>query len=153
MLPEDMQKYVRPPKKEKKDKDEKDKKKPTEKKEVDIDEKAVELIDDKDLDYKSLDNVELVLNKYKNQQISRRNFDPLLQITVLNIILRVQAANKNVLVEVYMLLVNTYFASAKSHPNGIFPRETWLTVNSIIKELLKNLNSVQGESKGAKAVV
>jgi len=28
-----------------------------------------------------------------------------------------------------------------------------LTVNSIIKELLKNLNSVQVESKGAKAVV
>jgi hypothetical protein len=41
-----------------------------------------------------------------------------------------------------MLLVNTYFASAKSNPNGIFPRATWLTVNSIIMELLKNLNSV-----------
>ena len=87
MLPDDMKKNIRPPKKEKKDKDEKDKKKPTEKKEVNIDDKAIELVDDKDLDYTKLDNVETVLNKYKNQQISRRNFDPLLQITVLNLIL------------------------------------------------------------------
>ena len=45
------------------------------------------MIDDRDLDYSKLDNVELVLNKYKNQQISRRNFDPELQIIVLNLIL------------------------------------------------------------------
>lgn len=41
-----------------------------------------------------------------------------------------------------MLLVNTYFASAKSNPNGIFPREIWLTVNSTIKQLLKILQSI-----------
>ena len=56
-----------------------------------------------------------------------------------------QSANNNVLVETYMLLVNTYFASAKSNPNGIFPRQTWLTVNTTIKELLKNLKSVKIE--------
>ena len=64
-----------------------------------------------------------------------------------------QSSNQNVLIEVYMLLVNTYFASAKSNPNGIFPRETWLTVNSTIKELLKILKTVntsQIQKQGSK---
>lgn len=38
-----------------------------------------------------------------------------------------------------MLEINTYFASAKNNPNGIFPREKWLLVNSNFKELLKIL--------------
>lgn len=97
------------------------------------------MIDDRDLDYSKLDNVELVLNKYKNQQISRRNFDPELQITVLNMIMVTQATNKNVQIEVLMLLVSTYFASAKNSAAGFFSRETWLTTNTTITSLLKVL--------------
>ena len=71
MLPEDMKKFVRPPKKEKDTKkDDKDTKKPKPKN-IDAQDTptdiGVEILDDKDLDYSKLDNVETVLNKYKNQ--------------------------------------------------------------------------------------
>jgi len=67
MLPEDMKKLVRPPKKEK---DDDDKKKKTDgkdkKKTEEIEEHKLDIIDDRDLDYSKLDNVEVILNKYKN---------------------------------------------------------------------------------------
>ena len=87
-LPEDMKPYIRPPsnKTEKKDKD--TKKKPVKKDEAEEKEETVlEIIDDRDMDYTKQDNVDIILNKYKNQQISRRNFDPEFQIVVLDLML------------------------------------------------------------------
>ncbi len=36
----------------------------------------IEIFDDKDIDFTKVDEAEKILNKYKNQQISRRNYDP-----------------------------------------------------------------------------
>ncbi len=41
-----------------------------------IKEYAIEILDDKDLDYSKTANVEKILNKYKNTQNNRRNFEP-----------------------------------------------------------------------------
>lgn len=133
-----MKKFVRPPKKEAKD-DDKRKKIIKDENKTEVEEHKLDIIDDRELDYSKLDNVEIILNKYKNQQISRRNFDPELQITVLNLILVAQATNKNVKTEVLMLLVSTYFASAKNSATGFFTRETWLTTNTTITSLLEVL--------------
>lgn len=120
-----MKPYIRPPSnKEKKEKD--TKKKPTKKEDLEEKEETlVELIDDKDLDYSKQDNVDMVLNKYKNQQISRRNFDPDFQIVVLELMLEAQKANRPVKIEILMLLIATFFALAKGSPNGFFERPLW----------------------------
>ena len=41
-----------------------------------IKEYAIEILDDKDLDFSKSANVEKILNKYKNTQNNRRNFEP-----------------------------------------------------------------------------
>jgi hypothetical protein len=57
---------------------------------------AADIVDDKDLDFSRLDNVYLTLSKYKQQQISRRNFNPEMQIEVLAIISKAQEGKRNI---------------------------------------------------------
>jgi hypothetical protein len=45
------------------------------------------LIQDKDLDFSKLDNVEKILRKYRNSHTNRRNFDKAEQILVIDLIL------------------------------------------------------------------
>jgi hypothetical protein len=121
-LPEDMKPFIRPPKATAaKEKDTKKRPAAAVQKE-DEEQTVVDIIDDRDLDYTKQENVDTILNKYKNQQISRRNFDPEFQITVLHLMLKAQEANKTVKIEILMLLVATYFAQAKNAPNGFFER-------------------------------
>jgi hypothetical protein len=65
-LPEEMKKFVRPPKKEAKD-DDKRKKIIKDENKTEVEEHKLDIIDDRELDYSKLDNVEIILNKYKNQ--------------------------------------------------------------------------------------
>jgi len=146
-----MKPYIRPPsnKAEKKDKDAK--KKPVKKDEAEEKEETVlEIIDDRDMDYTKQDNVDIILNKYKNQQISRRNFDPEFQIVVLNLMLEAQKANRPVKIEILVLLIATHFACAKSSPNGFFERDMWLKTQTKIAELLEDLKNHNIEAKKQK---
>jgi hypothetical protein len=51
-----------------------------------------------------------------------------------------------------MLLVSTYFASAKQSTTGFFSRDTWLITNTTISLLLTTLQTVQIEDKTPKIV-
>ena len=82
-LPNDMKPFIRPPSKKIKEKDEGAELKKKEKKELEaknaeerIKEYAIEILDDKDIDFSKSANVEKILNKYKNTQNNRRNFEP-----------------------------------------------------------------------------
>lgn len=142
-----MKRYIRPPKKEKETKDDDKKNKKEAKTQEEVMEHQLEFVDDRDMDFSILDNVSNILNKYKNQQISRRNFDPNLQIEVLQKILTIQTTNKNVQIEVLMILMSTYFASAKNSPTGFFSRETWLTTNTTFTQLLKLIKTIKVDTK------
>jgi hypothetical protein len=97
---------------------------------------TVDIVDDKDLDYSRLDNVQKVLQKYKQQQISRRNFDPELQMQVLKIISKSQESNKSIQIEILLLQLATLFSSAKLSINGFFERETWIEANGFFVKLM-----------------
>jgi translation initiation factor 3 subunit C len=140
-LPEDMKPYIRPPSKAQTAKEKDTKKKPNAAVVKDEEEAVVDIIDDRDLDFSKQENIDTVLNKYKNQQISRRNFDPQFQIGVLHMMLKAQALNRPVKIEIMMLLITTYFFSAKGNKNGFFERNTWIETSGIISELLLDLQS------------
>ena len=141
-LPEDMKPFIRPPSKSEAKKVDRSKPKTTAAADkAEEEEQVVDIIDDRDLDYSKQENVDNILNKYKNQQISRRTFDPEFQIGVLQLILKAQENNKTVKIEVLMLLIATYFASAKNAPNGFFERSIWIQTSEKISELLGDLQS------------
>ena len=83
-LPDDMKPFFRPPSKKDEPKIDTTKTKKiiiddeeTRKTKADrIKEFNIEIFDDKDIDFTKVDEAEKILNKYKNQQISRRNYDP-----------------------------------------------------------------------------
>jgi len=136
-LPEDMKLFINPPSKKRVKKTDAEKKKDTAAKaDTEIKEQPVVLEDDKDLDFTKLDNVELIITKYKNQQTSRKNFDIDLHIDIYNKILVCQAENLNIKIEVTMLLVTTYFLAAKKSTDGFFSRDIWLTTNKTLTSLL-----------------
>jgi len=86
-----MKKYVRPPAKEKISKQEaQGKGKGVEKTEAEIEikEQDIKIEDDRDLDYTKMENVDKILTKYKNQQTSRKNFDPDAHVEIFNLILQ-----------------------------------------------------------------
>ena len=64
-LPEDMKPFMGGKKKEEKD-DDKSNKSSKHKVKKEIDEGIVDITDDRDLDFTKMDNVELILTKYKN---------------------------------------------------------------------------------------
>lgn len=111
-LPEEMKKFIRPPKEEKKAKV-KDEGAKEKKIKVEVTEQTVEIEEDKDLDFSKMDNVEKILTKLKNQQTSRKNFSIESHIEVFNLILAAQAQNLNLSIEVMMLLIATHFMEAK----------------------------------------
>jgi len=88
-----------------------------------------------------MDNVLLVLNKYKNQRTSRRNFDPELHLFVYDKIMKLYPTNKDLIVEIYMNLIATFFESAKNQINGYLIRQAWLDTNAKITELLGELET------------
>ena len=139
-LPEDMKQYIRPPKiSKKKDKDDK---KDTKVKVVgEIKETEIEIQEDRDLDFTKMDNVESILTKYKNQQTNRKNFDLDKHIEVFDLILKAQAANTGICIEVTMLITSTYLSVAKQSVNGYFNREMWIKTNSCISSIVKLLKS------------
>jgi hypothetical protein len=137
-----MKKYVRPPAKEKISKQEaQGKGKGVEKAEAEIEikEQAIKIEDDRDLDYTKMENVDKILTKYKNQQTSRKNFDPDGHVEIFNLILQSQKGNLQVQIEVTMLLISTFFSASKKTIHGFFTREVWLitlkTINSLIELL------------------
>ena len=83
-LPDDMKPLIRPPKSIKETKVKTDKAVKVIK---EVTETNVDVENDKDLDYTKLDNVEMTLNKFKNQQTSRKNFDIEMHILVFNLML------------------------------------------------------------------
>jgi hypothetical protein len=119
-LPDDMKPFIRPPSKAQNEKVVKKKAAPTAaQKEEELEQQqqqVVDIIDDRDLDFTKQENVDTILNKYKNQQISRRNFDPEFQLVVLQLMLKAQENNKMVKIEILMLLISTFFARAKNTP-------------------------------------
>jgi len=88
-----------------------------------------------------MDNVLLVLNKYKNQRTSRRNFDPELHLFVYDKIMKLYPTNMDLIVEIYMNLIATFFESAKNQINGYLIRQAWLDTNAKITELLGELET------------
>ena len=60
---------------------------------------------------------------------------------VLKIMLEAQKDNQNVAIEIKMVQIATYFASAKNSAAGHFSRETWLLVRSLILEFVELLNT------------
>ena len=52
-----------------------------------------------------------------------------------------QKANPNVLIEIKMVEISTYFASAKLSTEGYFSRSDWLLVNGLITEFIEMLKS------------
>lgn len=137
-LPEDMKKYVRPPAKEKISKQEGlgGKRVVVAETEVEIKEDILKIEDDRDLDFTKMDNVDKILTKYKNQQTSRKNFDPDAHVEIFNLILQSQKSNLPIQIEVTMLLISTFFSASKKTIHGFFTREVWLitlnTINSLI---------------------
>lgn len=125
-LPEDMKLLVRPPKVDKKKekhgggKEQID----TVAREAKINTQLVdEIIDDIDLDFTKQDNIDKILTKYRNQQTSRKNFDIYQHIAVLDRMFQVQAEAKvDLKIEILMLLISSYFTSAKKNENGFFER-------------------------------
>lgn len=115
-----MKPFIRPPSKAQNEKVVKKKAAPTAaQKEEELEQQqqqVVDIIDDRDLDFTKQENVDTILNKYKNQQISRRNFDPEFQLVVLQLMLKAQENNKMVKIEILMLLISTFFARAKNTP-------------------------------------
>lgn len=138
-LPEEMKKFIRPPKAEKevKIKDPTAVKKPK----AEVVEQVVEIEEDNDLDFTKMDNVEKTLTKLKNQQTSRKNFNIENHIEIFNMILVAQAQNLNLSIEVTMLLISTFFMEAKSNPQGIFTREQWIRTNNKVTDLLNLLQN------------
>jgi len=82
LLPEEMKRFLRPPKVTKvKDADaQADKKKKKDAVDEEAKETGAEIVDDRDLDYTKMEHVEETLQKYKNQQTSRKNFDTQMHI-------------------------------------------------------------------------
>ena len=137
-----MKKYVRPPAKEKISKQEaQGKGKGVEKTEAEIEikEQDIKIEDDRNVDYTKMENVDKILTKYKNQQTSRKNFDPDAHVEIFNLILQSQKGNLQVQIEVTMLLISTFFSASKKTIHGFFTREVWLitlkTINSLIELL------------------
>ena len=88
-----------------------------------------------------MDNVEKVMTKYKNIQTSRKSFNIHTHIEVLDLIILAQKANQNVMIEVTMFLITTYFLLAKQSNQGICGRDIWLRVNTKINDLLELLRN------------
>ena len=108
---------------------------------MEIKETEIEIEEDRDLDYTKLENVEKILTKYKNQQLSRKNFDCDKHIEVFDLIYKAQSNNLNIQIEVTMLLVSTYFLLAKQTATGFFNRDTWNKTNDTITLLVTLLKS------------
>jgi len=142
-LPDEMKPYIRPPSK-------KDSKKETGKAKPKVVrgegeeqvEQAVELVDDKDLDFTKMENVYNIINKYRQQQISRRSLSPAQQMEVLTIIEKAQSEKPLIKIEVLMLQISALFSSAKLSGGDYFEREMWLETNRILGSLV-DLLSVQ----------
>jgi hypothetical protein len=151
-LPEDMKPFIRPPKQETEKKD--TKRKPGKATEAAQEAanilKTVDLVDDRDLDFARMDNVYLVLTKYRQQQISRRNFNPQLQLIVLDMIKQAQADNQQVQVEVHLLKLNTLFSTAKVNAQGFFSRQDWIDTHQTFDSLLDLLATLPADQKAAK---
>lgn len=62
-------------------------------------------------------------------------------MNVLKIMLEAQKDNQNVAIEIKMVQIATYFASAKNSAAGHFSRETWLLVRSLILEFVELLST------------
>ena len=94
------------------------------------------------MDFTKQENIDKILTKYRNQQTSRKNFDIYQHITVLDKMFQVQAEEKvDLRIEILMLLISSYFTSAKKNENGFFERETWLITNGKVSLLLKLLEN------------
>jgi len=126
-----MKPYIRPPQETKtREKKEKD---TGPKGDVEITDQVIDIEDDKDLDFTKQENIDKILTKYRNQQTSRKNFDINQHIEVLNIMFSAQKPEKlDLKIEILMLLISSYFMSAKKTLSGYFDRETWLTTNDKI---------------------
>ena len=135
-LPDDMKPFIRPPTKKDRER-EKDKKKKqgpeTTGEEID---QTVELVDDRDLDFKKMDNVHRLLSKYRNQNVNRRNVDVDLQIEILKLIMNSQSDNKPYLIETLLLLIGTHFQNSKNSTTGFFTRDEWLETSNLINQLI-----------------
>lgn len=135
-LPPDMQKVIRPPViKKEKTREQKTKKEDAK---DDIVEETI-TIHDKDIDFTVMANVDMIMNKYKNAQMSRKNYNPEEQIEVFNIILEKQKDQNDLCIEILNLQINTYFSNAKKNSSGYLTRDGWLMTNEKISYLLKNL--------------
>lgn len=110
------------------------------------------IVNDRDLDYRLMENVEKILTKYRNSHTNRRNFDRPEQLDVENLMLEAQKGNPNVLIEIKMVQISTYFASAKLNLEGYFKREDWLLVNGLITEFIEMLKSKKFDLKKQQAV-
>mmetsp|Transcript_30561 Transcript_30561/g.46857 ORF Transcript_30561/g.46857 Transcript_30561/m.46857 type:complete len:903 (+) Transcript_30561:26-2734(+) len=138
-LPEDMKPFIRPPTTKEKKREQGAKPSTTKKATAEEVAETLEIVDDHELDFSKLDNVQNVLTKYRSQQVNRRNFDSKTQMEVLLLIQKAQAANKPYLVEVSLLMIGALFNSSKSTASGIFTRVQWLKSSKLIDELVAQL--------------
>lgn len=96
--------------------------------------------EDKDIDHSVPANVERLLIKYRNHlSQSRRNYDLAYNIQVLLLMLEAQKANLELAVEILIVLLTSYFASAKNMPDGFLDRDSWLAVSEKLSLLVQCL--------------
>jgi len=102
---------------------------------------------DQDLDYTNQDNVDTIITKFRGQETSRKNFNIAEQIEVLNIMYAQQVESKtDNKINILMILVSTYFTSAKKSTEGYFDRYTWIKSNDVITLLLTILKQKENDT-------